>query len=245
MKTMALSLYQKKILLVEDDDIFDLWIGIVLNRLDITDYQRVKTVEEALIALENDTPDLIISDIYLEGKLTGVDFLKKIQQFSVPIIVITSSTSIELYREVQLIENVIYLVKPFQPLTLIAAIENLLHSDKQYASKLKEPFIFIKMADNKNTKVFMSDIIYLESDRNYTYIYTIQRKFVLIKTLSKVLEELDKRFIRCHRTYAVNKQHIVSWSAIQIQLEKTIIPIGRSYQKEIKNEINISQKEKT
>lgn len=236
------SLENKKILVVEDDDSFNLWISIVLKRIGILEYKRVKTVESALQLLDSELPDLIISDVFLEGKLTGVDLLKRSYRHSIPTIVITSSKSIDLYREVQQIEKVIYLEKPFQPLTLISSIERLIlegHSEAN-AEKLKSPAIFVKLANNKNTKVYFSDIVYLESDGNYTYMYTMDKKIALKKSMSKVLGELDDNFIQCHRTFCVNKSYIASWSTKEVKVLNSDIPIGRSFlklfERELKNQ---------
>ncbi|MDI9862661.1 response regulator transcription factor [Flectobacillus roseus] len=230
---MERKLSQKKLLVIEDDDAFDMWIGLVLTQLEIIDFHRVRLAEDALIYLENNCPDLIICDIFLEGELTGIDFLKKIQHFSIPIIVVTSSTSLLVYREVQRVENVIYMVKPFQPITFIAAIERLLLPNGQF---FNEPFIFVRV-QNKQLKIFFKDILYLESDGNYTYIHTREKKLALLKSISKLLDELDKRFVRCHKTYAVNKQHIIAKTTTQIEIAKTYLPIGRSYQKILESEI--------
>ncbi|MFY7828397.1 MAG: LytR/AlgR family response regulator transcription factor [Flectobacillus sp.] len=232
---MKTKLSNKKILIIEDDEAFDMWISLVLSKLEIIDLHSVSLAEEALVYLEHNRPDLIICDIFLEGNLTGLDFLRKIQHFSIPIIVVTSSNSLSLYREVELVENVIYMVKPFQPVTFIAAIERLLLTKN--LPGLEESFIFVKTHNNKHVKLYLKDILYLESDGNYTYIYTHEKKLALLKSISKLLEELDKRFVRCHKTYAVNKQHIISRTSTQIELFNTSIPIGRSYQKDFEHEI--------
>lgn len=236
---MTNSLQKKKILVVEDDDSFNLWIGIVLNRLGIDEYKRVRSVEEAIQLLDIELPDLIISDIFLEGKLTGVDLLKRSFKHSIPTIVTTSSTSVELYREIQQIESVVYLVKPFQPLTLIAAIEGLMMGglNDAKADKLKSPSIFVKLANNKNTKVYLSDIIFLESDGNYTYIHTKDKKMALKKSMAKVLNDLDESFIQCHRTFCVNKIYINSWSTKEVNVGDINIPIGRSFLKLFEREL--------
>lgn len=236
---MTDSLQKKKILVIEDDDAFNLWIGIVLKRLGIEEYKRVREVEDALKLLDNELPDLIISDIFLEGKLTGVDLLKKSYKHSIPTIITTSSTSEELYREIQQIENVIYLVKPFQPLTLIASIESLMFGGFNDAKvdKLRAPSIFVKLANNKNTKVYLSDIVFLESDGNYTYIHTKDKKMALKKSMAKVLSELDESFIQCHRTFCVNKIHINSWSTREVRVGDRDIPIGRSFLKLLEREL--------
>ena len=242
---MEAVLNQIKILIIEDDDSFNLWISLVMTRLEITNFHQVATAEEALLYLEDQSPDLIICDIYLEGQLTGIDFLKKIQILSIPIIIMTSSTSISLYREVQMIERVVYLVKPFQPITFIAAIESVLRGVNSFSNsmKLKEPSLLVRLSNNKNTKIYFSDIIYLESDGNYTYLFTQEKKIALKKSLIRTMAELDSRFIRCHKTYGVNRSYVLSWSSMQIELRPIgmpSLPIGRSYQKTFESEMKLS-----
>ncbi len=98
------------------------------------------------------------------------------------------------------------------------------------------------MSSNKHIKVYLSDLAYLQSDGNYTYLYTAERKIAQKKSLTKVLSELDNRFIRCHRTYAVNKYHVISWSSTEIKLMNNDIPLGRSYQKLFEYEMGAIEK---
>lgn len=60
------------------------------------------------------------------------------------------------------------------------------------------------------TRVFVADILYFESSRNYTYLYLINgRKILLSKTLGGILQCIPTNlFIRISRTHAVNSSYL-------------------------------------
>ena len=77
----------------------------------------------------------------------------------------------------------------------------------------------------------LKDIIYASGERNYSYIHlTNGKKELVSKTLSN-LEELleDKGFFRSHKSYLVNKMHIVAEpKSVEIKLSNhKVIPIAR------------------
>jgi two-component system LytT family response regulator len=55
------------------------------------------------------------------------------------------------------------------------------------------------------------NILFLEGQINYTYIYTNFGKFIFAKTLKSFEDTLDsKQFIRTHKSHIVNKAHVKS-----------------------------------
>lgn len=237
-----MSLTAKKILLVEDDDIYTIWIKIVLEEASFLNFSSVKTVEDALNECATAPPDLIISDIFLEGKLTGIDLVKKLQGYNIPVIIITNSKDKELYKKINSIQQVNYLVKPFQALSLISSIENIFYDiENNKASKYNRPYILIKNFENVYEKIFLDDVLYIEVERNYTFLYTRKRKLALKKSLASFQENLNEAFIRVHKSFLVNSFHIKALSSHHIVLSNDIrIDIGRSYVKELKKSLAIT-----
>jgi DNA-binding LytR/AlgR family response regulator len=235
-----MDLSKKKFLLVEDDPIYAIWLKVVLEDFGIKDITSETTVIKAVESCKVNQPDLIICDIFLEGKLTGVDLLKELQQYQIPIIIITNSRDKDLYNVVKKVQHVNYLVKPFQPLSLISVIENSFHElESSKNSKLNESFILIKNHENTYNKLFLSNILYLEADKNYTYIYSSEKKIALKKSLVSLLPDLDNHFIRIHKSFIVNKIHIAFWNTQAVTLSNGVhLSLGRSFIKDFLNQIN-------
>lgn len=88
-------------------------------------------------------------------------------------------------------------------------------------------------------KIRIDDIYYLEAEGNYINICTIDGKEKCRNTLANIEKELaGKNFVRCHKGYLVNLKHIGRLRNSEIELAGgMIIPIGRSYEKEVKYRI--------
>ena len=58
------------------------------------------------------------------------------------------------------------------------------------------------------------DILYCQSDGNYTTVHTKEIGEILVSKHIKKIEELLplQQFIRCHQSYIVNRQHVVKYS---------------------------------
>ena len=90
-----------------------------------------ESVEETLLEVENLSPDLIISDYFLSGTMTGLDFVLSKSKadhpwFDVPVLAMTAQA--DSTRKAELIRSGAndYLSKPIEPLDLSLRVENLL-----------------------------------------------------------------------------------------------------------------------
>ena len=81
-----------------------------------------------------------------------------------------------------------------------------------------------------------TDIMYLKSESNYTYLYLINNKKLLIsKTLRFLVERInDPIFIRIHASYFINSRYLCQYlkSKDKVILERNIeLPVSRSNKK--------------
>lgn len=177
--------------------------------------------------------DLIFLDIHLP-KLKGLDFLKTLK--NPPQVIIT--TAYNTYAIDGYEHNVLdYLMKPIDFSRFLKAINKLKNvsistTSPSIPSKsidIKKDFIFFNV-EKKKVKVYMEDIIYIESDREYVKIYT-SSKVLNTKIQIKQIEVLLKKnhFIRIHRSFIVAKSKIEAYSASYIEVHGNKLPIGRSY----------------
>lgn len=113
----------KKILIVEDELITQLDLAGILSPKGYTIVKRVNTGEAAIEAFHKFKPDIIIMDVHLKGKMTGIDAAKEIVQFANPFFIFLSGDEYEMYLRGTGIKYV-YLKKPFAENELL----NLLNS---------------------------------------------------------------------------------------------------------------------
>ena len=83
-------------------------------------------------------------------------------------------------------------------------------------------------------KVFISDILYIEAERNYCKIHCKDKEHLLVMTLKDVEEKLtSKNFLRIHRSFIVNITHIDEIATSHVVIAKKAIPLSAELKKQL------------
>ncbi|WP_299767247.1 response regulator transcription factor [uncultured Dokdonia sp.] len=164
--------------------------------------------------------DIVIIDIFLNGVPDGIAFAETINAVpnaSKPFVFLTSSTDRQIFQRAKLTQPFSYLMKPFNELELLYAIE--MAVEKFYAQQdvflgdeedtvISDEYLFIKKGKSLK-KVRITDIIYIEVEEKYCNIITEKEKFVILISLTKILKLLDNNnFYRTHRNYIANLEKV-------------------------------------
>ena len=90
-------------------------------------------------------------------------------------------------------------------------------------------YIYIK--ENKRVcKIYLNDILYLESMKEYVKIHTTQKQFITKNSIGQFESKLpENNFVRVHRSFIVSISKILSFNSTSIELFNTNIPISRTY----------------
>jgi len=113
-----------KILIVEDENIVAMDIRKILLDSGYEVTSILSSGEEAIANVRQNKPDLILMDILLKGKMTGIDASRIISQyFDVPIIYLTALTNDDSLLQTKSRESYGFLFKPFSANELKIAIE--------------------------------------------------------------------------------------------------------------------------
>jgi len=103
-------------------------------------------------------------------------------------------------------------------------------------SKAPDPaaFIYLKV-DRDMKKVFVNEIEYIESWKDYVKIFLTGGRHFLVKRAISVIENIlsDHKFIRVHRSYIVSLSKISGYNALVVQIGQCEIPIGRLYKQSV------------
>ena len=164
-------------------------------------------------------PDMVFMDIEMPV-MNGFQLLEKIGAIKFSLVFVTAydQFAVKAFR----FSALDYLLKPIDGKDLKAAVEKAeqrLYPQAQQLSLLKEQMHGgIKNLPDKialpyqNGVIFaeIKNVIYCESDNNYTRFYTEDgKKYVVAKTLGDIQEILEERnFLRIHRQYLINLSHI-------------------------------------
>jgi len=192
------------------------------------------TCSDAIYALEilqTQKIDVVFLDIHLP-RVKGLDFIKMLKHR--PQIIVTSA-----YRDYALdgyeLNVLDYLLKPINFNRFLMAVGKL---KTQVAPELlvnaqsaqpERAHLFINI-NKKRVKIYLDEILFIESKREYISIVIKDRSYLTKFQLSEIEEVLaNNNFIRVHRSFIVAKNKIDAFTASDVEIAGQQIPIGRSY----------------
>ena len=208
------------ILIIEDTpEQSDALIKVLLEN-NYTVVGVARNFTEALKLFYANTVDIIIIDVFLDGRPDGITFAETINiipNASKPFVFLTSSQDRQIFERAKLTKPFSFLMKPFNELEILYAIEmavekfyeqtNVFLTEEQN-TVISNDFLFIKKK-NSLKKVALQDLLYIEVEERYCNIITEKEKFVILISLTKISALLDPaKFIRTHRNTIVNADKI-------------------------------------
>ena len=218
------------------------------NHPDITILGTAKNGTEGIALIKQHQPDLVFLDIEMPD-MTGFEMLSNLASINFQTIFTTAHShyAIKAFR----FNALDYLVKPVNKDELAEAIgrfkNNYNPSETQERIKTALDNLKVKRSENQvlllNTqqetlKIPLKQIVKIEGDRNYSYIHlTNNNKELSSKTLGFFEEVLsDKGFLRCHRSYLVNRNNINTIDRSDFLMKNlSRVPISRRKMSEAKN----------
>ncbi len=182
--------------------------------------------------IKKNTVDLLFLDIEMPN-LTGVDFLRSLP--NAPSVIFTTANKNYAIDGFELnVED--YILKP-------VTLERLLKPVNRVYEKLKpsinnkvsnnDDFIYLK-ENKKMVKVYLKNILYLESVKDYVKVVTTCKTVVTKQQLSYFESILNNTFfLRIHRSFIVALNKVDAYSLSGIDIGNTELPIGRKYKEEV------------
>ncbi|RYD98460.1 MAG: response regulator transcription factor [Sphingobacteriales bacterium] len=182
---------------------------------------------DAFAFLSDTLVDLIFLDIKMPG-IGGLDFLRLLK--SPPKVILTTAYA-EYAIEGYELNVVDYLLKPIAFERFLQAIHKaipLVTAPQATASVTED--LYVK-SDGKLIRLLAKDILYVESLKNYLLIHTAAQKIIVYSTMLSMIEQLVARteFIRIHKSYLINKNHITAIQNNIVTLYTHELPIGAVY----------------
>jgi DNA-binding NtrC family response regulator len=113
----------KKVLIVEDEFIVANDLRLVLEQSGYKVNDIAASVEEAEESLQKNRPDLVLLDIRLQGKMSGIDFARKLRVDNIAFVYLSAYSNQKVLEEAKTTEPYGFLVKPFRERDLLAALE--------------------------------------------------------------------------------------------------------------------------
>ncbi|MBL0743146.1 LytR/AlgR family response regulator transcription factor [Chryseolinea lacunae] len=206
--------------------------------------QSCENAIEAFTLLQKTTVDLILLDIQLP-QVTGIDLLKSLKDR--PRVILTTA-----YRQYAFdaydLDVVDYLLKPISFDRFLRGISKIFELKNTAAEPtpteapapkpFEEAYLYLK-EDREMVKVYLNDILYIESLRDYVRVKTTQRQVVTYQKISYLEKTLPEgKFVRIHRSFIVPVDKILSFTPSSVKVGTHEIPIGRNYKNEALRTLN-------
>lgn len=220
-----------KCLIVDDEPLAILLIENHISKID--GLEVVATANNALKAFEiinTQSIDLMFLDIKMPN-ITGIDFLRTLK--NPPKTIFTTA-----YRDFAIegfeLEVSDYLLKPIIFERFFKSMERFLRENNSNTTpeinQQKKDYIIVK-SGNKNHKITIEEILYIESLKDYIKIHSQDGENIVSKfKISDIEVKLsNNQFIRIHRSYIINTEKITAFTTSEIEVNGIEIPIGASY----------------
>jgi DNA-binding LytR/AlgR family response regulator len=132
-----------------------------------------------------------------------------------------------------------YLLKPFEFERFLVAVNKVktAYSEKKEstgAAGIKD-YLFLNV-QKKKMKILFSEIVYIESQREYIKIVTTKKEYISKMSTHEIEDLLPTNlFKRIHRSFIISISKIESYTADMVEVNGVSIPIGRGYRDSIEN----------
>jgi two-component system, LytTR family, response regulator len=225
-----------KCIIIEDEPLAVKVLSDYISQVPFLELQN--TFKDAILAtdyLRDHAVDLIFLDIHLP-KLKGMAFLKTIT--NPPAVIIT--TAYHQYAVEGFDLNVTdYLLKPFEFERFLVAVKKVKPVQDERLQKTEsggiKDYLFLNV-QKKKVKILFSEIVYIESQREYIKIVTIRNEYISKMGTHEIEALLPAHlFKRIHRSFIVSVSKIESYTAEMVEVNGISIPIGRGYRDIIEN----------
>lgn len=192
------------------------------------------TFKDAILAseyLRDHEVDLIFLDIHLP-KLKGMAFLKTLT--NPPSVIVT--TAYHQYAVEGFNLNVTdYLLKPFDFDRFLIAVNKVKSSKGHTIEPDTKDHLFLNV-QKKKVKILFSDILYIESQREYIKIVTVKKVYLTKLSTNEIESMLPSHiFKRIHRSFIISIPKIDSYTSDSVEINGISIPVGRGYKEVIDN----------
>jgi two-component system LytT family response regulator len=193
---------------------------------------------EALEILKTQPIDLVFLDVEMP-EMNGLELIKKLD--TRPLIILT--TSHPQYAVEAFEYNVVdYLMKPVETQRFVKATakaKEFFDHAQDKVDTFSLDFIFIRKNSVLN-KVPTKDILWIEALGDYVTINTEDKKYTLHITLKALEKKLPaERFVRVHRSFIVQLEHINTIDDSVISIQGKAIPVGALYRENFMKRLNL------
>lgn len=181
--------------------------------------------------------DMISWDVTLRGALEHLPHLRQKYKHSFLLVIADAGMSPMAYLRPGIMPNSL-LLKPIQRKELELVAQEMMEAFSEKFAEKKDDAAFVIDSREGTQYIPYHQIYYIEAREKKIYIRTKQEEYGFYETIESMEKQLPHTFRRCHRSYIVNMEKVLSVKSSQnlILLQGELeLPLSRSYKKSIKD----------
>jgi two-component system, LytTR family, response regulator len=195
---------------------------------------KTQNAKEGRDAVLKNQPDLVFVDVQMP-LMSGLELISKIRHSQTKVIITTAypEYAIEGFEH----DVIDYLLKPitFERFTIAVTKYRIKSSNNPHHHKIDH--IFVKV-EHRLQRIQLSSVLYIESLRDYVAFHTDKGKILTLDSM-KNMESLlpTTQFIRIHKSFMINLEHIDYLERGRIIINRQYLPIGDTYKEKVMKEL--------
>jgi DNA-binding LytR/AlgR family response regulator len=229
-----------KILIVEDEVLVAENLAADLTDLGFEVTDLAISADECFAAIDKLVPDVVLMDIQIKGKMNGIEVVERLnEQMSIAVIYLTSNTDSATMQRAIATKPKSFISKPYNLGDLQAAIEiafQIYNDEPQNEVESNDASfssVFVKSGEFYH-RINLDDVLYVQASGSYCTITTDSGEFVLSMNLQNFINKVPrKNFVRVHRSFVANIQHIEKFDNNSIVIHGKELPISKSYREKV------------
>ncbi len=175
--------------------------------------------------MQNEKPDLVFLDIKMP-ELNGLEILRSL--LNPPKIILTTAYS-EYALDSYNYGVVDYLLKPIKLERFLKAIQKVSVNPILEPKTPLEPEELQVKQDGILINIPFDAIKYIQSFGNYLKIFTDQRMYLILETLTNISVQLPENFQRTHKSYIANLKRVEKVKKTQLYIGDKELPISNTF----------------
>lgn len=171
--------------------------------------------------------DILLLDVEMP-EISGIELARKIRKESSTVQIVFITGFYEYFSDGFDVSALHYLIKPAETGKLYPVLDRAVGN-----LTYRQRAVLVETAE-EDVKVPLAEILYVESERVYVVVHTVQGTYRTRMALGKFCQQLDETFFKVHRSYVVGLKYIKKITRADVTMVNgDRIPISRGMYDEV------------
>lgn len=225
-------------IVIDDDKLINTALEVFLEKVD--HIQCLGTYTDPLEAVSAFKGEDEIHVLFLDVEfpdITGIEFLSNIPEHTQ---VVLMSSNQDYAVEAFNFDVADFLLKPISLARFLKACEKVSSGFEKDISVQDQKHLFVK-DKSQLVKLDLADVSIIQALGDYVTLQTHKKKYVVHSSMKSIESKIpEEDFIRIHRSYIVNLNHITSMEDSTLVVADQVVPVSKSYRNKLLKRLNIA-----